>query len=405
MVLLLGCTGPTLSTDSEAPDTEESGSGWVLEVEEDAERPDPFPQVEVFSEELIHAFAFDLSSTEYSQLRNNPREWAEATLLVGGVTWDVGIKVKGSSTAQGIDDKPSLKIDFGFVHAEQRFYGMRRLNVHNMTLDPILSSEVLNWGFFRAADLPAPRVGYARVSIRGQDRGLYSVVEDIEDDFLGLWFEDGHGNLYENAQNYCDVESVGCFDREENDEGNDDALRALINAASLSGSAWHSAMKQQMDWDRFTGFMAMERAIAHWDSYSFDLSNYRLYHDPTADQWTFIPWSGDLGFGYRPWSYPDCGKHGVDPAQYDMGLLASRCEADEQCRNDVLDKMLDWADLVEAMDGRQRVEEALDRVRAEAETDPEHRYEMDHFESHGACVARFLEERPAVLRQWVSDNR
>ena len=400
MVVFFGCVEGSIGVDSEQ--TADPGPGW--RVEEDTERPLAFPDVDVFAADRIHAFDVELSSSALSQLRSNPREWAEATLELEGVSWALGVKVKGSSTSQGIDDKPSLKLDFGFVHPEQRFFGMRRLNVHNMTLDPILASEVLNWGFFRAAELPAPRVGYARVSIRGQDRGLYSVVEDIEDDFLGRWFADGHGNLYENAQNYCDVVSVGCFDREESDEGDDDALRALIDAANLSGSAWSDAMRGRMDWDRYTGFLAMERAIAHWDSYSFDLSNYRLYHDPTADRWTFIPWSGDLGFGYRPWSYPDCGRHGVDPQDYDMGLLSSRCMADAGCRDDVLDKMLDWADLLESMGPRQLVEDALHRVRAEAETDPEHRDDMDHFESHGACVATFLEERPEVLREWVSNS-
>ena len=41
------------------------------------------------------------------------------------------------------------------------------------------------------------------------------------------WYEDGDGNLYEHAENYCDFTHVGCFDADEFDEGTHDALRAL----------------------------------------------------------------------------------------------------------------------------------------------------------------------------------
>ena len=45
-----------------------------------------------------------------------------------------------------------------------------------------------------------------------------------------------------------------------------------------------TALAGQLDWDRYTGFLAMEASLAHWDSYSYDLSNYRFYHEPTEDE-------------------------------------------------------------------------------------------------------------------------
>ena len=402
VILLLACVDPTLPTED---DTSVVESSWLVEAEDETEVLPAFPEVDFFSDDVVLPVEIDLSSSSRTALRNNPRDYAPVDLIVGGNRLEVGIRFKGSSTTQSIDSKPSLKVRFDFVHPEQRFMGLRRINLHNLTLDPILSSEWLMWGIWRAAELPAPRVGYARLDINGDDRGLYTVVEDIEDDFLQRWYEDSDGNLYENAENYCDFTHVGCFDADEDDEGNDDALRALIDAAALNGAAWNSAMKERMDWELWTGFMAMERTVAHWDSYSFDLSNYRVYHEPTQDAWSFIPWSGDLGFGYRPWSYPDCGKHGVDPADHDMGMLSSGCKADAECRDDVLDKMLVYADLIESLGGSTLVEQALTRVRDEAETDPEHKWAMDHFDEHGACVAAFVDQRPDWVRDWVAANR
>ena len=88
-----------------------------------------------------------------------------------------------------------------------------------------------------------------------------------------------------------------------------------------------------------------------------------------------------------------------------MGMLSSGCKADAECRDDVLDKMLVYADLIESLGGSTLVEQALTRVRDEAETDPEHKWAMDHFDEHGACVAAFVDQRPDWVRDWVAANR
>ena len=283
LILLLACT----PTSTPVEETVDPGPQWVFDTPALESTP-TLEVVDVFSETETHGFSLELDSQARNDLRSDPYSWTEAVFIAGEVPYPIGIRIKGSSTYRDYGDKPSFKLRFDYVHSELRFNGMRRLNLHNMVLDPMLSSEVLNWGFFRAAALPAPRVGYARLDINGRDEGLYSIVEDIEDDFLKQWFGDSHGNLYENAENYCDLTRVGCFDKDEWDEGNDDALEGLISAARLNGQDWLGEMKERMDWERFVSFLAMERVVAHWDSYSYDVSNYRLYHDPTADTLSLI---------------------------------------------------------------------------------------------------------------------
>ncbi|MCP4807413.1 MAG: hypothetical protein GY913_12220 [Proteobacteria bacterium] len=401
MWLLLACNAVEVATpDSASPVDEET---WLVE-EADHTTLEGVELVDLFSDDDIWRIDLEFDSGARSDLRNDPYDWAEGLFTLQGVSFPIGAHVKGSSTYSSFDDKPSLKLDFGYVHEGLRYGSIRRVNLHNQVLDPIVSSEWLTYGFYRAADLPAARVGYARLYIDGEDRGIYTIVEDPEDDFLRRWFDDPDGNLYENASNYCDFTSVGCFDREESDEGDDSSLEALIEAANASRGEWLAGMQDQMDWDRYVGFLAMERTIAHWDSYSYDLSNYRVYHDPSAG-WSFLPWSADLGFGYRPWSYPDCGKHGVNPSDYDMGLLASGCEQNAQCISDVLDKMEEYADLLESMEAPVLAQQAMDRVHDEAASDPDHHNEMDHFEEHGECIVAWLDQRPDEIRAWVAANR
>jgi hypothetical protein len=49
--------------------------------------------------------------------------------------------------------------------------------------------------------------------------------------------------------------------------------------------------------DRFMTFMAMERLLCHWDGYSCNTNNYRLYFDPESGKAIFLPHGMDQLFG------------------------------------------------------------------------------------------------------------
>lgn len=361
---------------------------------------------EIFRDDIIHDVAITLDSGSVNDLNYDPTDYTDATLEIAGQELEVGVRIKGSSSFQYLSGKPSLKFDMDFVVPGQTLLGIRKLNMHNMYYDPSRFSEELTYGMFRAADLPAARTSYARVSINGTAYGLYSVVEVTDDPMLERWFTDNNGNLYENAANYCDLDDgVSCFDAEETDEGSDDALEAFIDAVTASGSDWLAGVEPLLLWEDYTGFLAMEMSIAHWDSYSYDLSNYRFYHDPVEDGWTLIPSSVDLSFGFRPWSYPDCGKHGVDPSDYTMGLLSSRCLSDAVCQEAVYARILDIADQLDEMDTTATITAAAARVRADVYEDSRSYYDEDKFEEHVVCVSDWLAQRPDELREWVAEQQ
>ena len=380
----------------------EEGSSFVEDTGlERLEGPVPA----LFSEERILELEINLDRDAVSDLGRNPTEYVVGELLYEGVPLAVGVRLKGSSSLDDLSGKPSFKIHFGFVVEGGELEGNNKLNLHNMRYDPMKMSEELSYGMWRDAGLPASRTGYARVKVNGADYGLYSVVEVADDPMLARWYDNPRGNLYENAANYCDLDDgIGCFDREEDDEGSDAALEALIAAAVAPGSSL-GGLADLIDWDRYPKFLAMEMSIAHWDSYAFDQSNYRFYHEPGLDRWSQIPSSMDLGFGYRPWSYPTCGRHGVDPATYTMGLLARRCLEDAACEAKVLDEILAAADRLEAMDTSARLRATADRIRDAVRDDPRRSTSMGEFEDHLDCVESWLSARPTELRAWVEARR
>ena len=417
MLSLLACTAVTLDWGRHvaASDTGAEHVGPPVQVGDDGVEEvggpgDTAPDVEedpwtrgetLFSPDVIHDFALQVPPSSLSSLSSQPFEYADATLISEGEELDVGIRIKGSSSYDDIYGKPSLKVNVNWLDEGQTFHGYKKFNLHNQTYDPMLMSEDLTLRMFRDAGLPASRSGYAWLTLNGQDYGLYSVIEPHGDQFLARWFDDNDGNLYEDGENSCDFDSCGCFEAEEWDEGTDDALWAMCQAVSAEDASWEEAAREHWDWDQLVGFMAMEAALGHWDSYSYDLSNFRIYHEPTLDRWSMVPSSTDLSFSYRPWSDPDCGDYANDPDGYDMGLLAAKCELSETCQAEFVEGVLAVAEQLEAMDTTATVAAAAERIRELVYADDRKRYSNSDFEEHVACVTAWLDQRPGELRGWA----
>lgn len=404
-----GTTDPgTTDPDTEAPaDTAVTGTEELPEVDSGLGFP-PHASDALYDREAVHQLTIRLSAEAITDLNRNGREYTEGQLFEGDTDYGaVGVRLKGGSTYNSLSGKPSFKLKFDWGDADGteeqwRFYSSKRVNLHSLIYEPSAVAEDLAYTFFRQADIPAPRVGYARVFVNDIDYGLYTVVEPPDDDFLERWFESDDGNLYEGVR--CDLDQCNCFDIEEFDEGNHDALYAYCSAAQTIGPDWLDAIQEHMDLERIVNFVAVEAAIAHWDSYSYNLNNYRFYHDPAAERWTMLPWSTDLAFGHSVSTQPGC-SYGTDVDGYDWGLLSSRCWSDATCKDALLDALELTADRIEAFDQDAWVTEAQDRLRDEVATDPKIRWDLSDFEEQGECIRAFLAGRPSYLRLWVEQHR
>src|SRR5436190_2578959 len=127
----------------------------------------------------------NLSALEYA--------YVKATISIDGETVrDVGLRMKGNSSYTSAEKTlhVPLKIDFDRFVDGQRFHGLATLNLHNNAFDHSKMREHLAYQVFREAGLPASRSSYAKVflTIPGKyerkEIGLYSIVEEVDKDFL-----------------------------------------------------------------------------------------------------------------------------------------------------------------------------------------------------------------------------
>lgn len=222
----------------------------------------------------MFALSLSVGSQEWLALQLDPETYVEATLEIEGETLLVGLRTKGSSTAEPLDGKPGLKVKLDAYVDGQSWGGVRAFNLHNSSLDPSMMRESIAYWLYRTAGLPAPRTGYAAVTLRGDYRGLYTVVEQKDRDFVAAWFASEDGSLYEDEMLNCDLDQrtpggTRCTCFEADLEGSHDSradLEQLCAAAVVDDDdAWLAAMQDKLAWDRMIGTLMMDTVIAHAD--------------------------------------------------------------------------------------------------------------------------------------------
>ncbi len=226
------------------------------------------------------------------------RPEVNATVRERGVTYtNVAIHPKGSAGSfRPIDTKPALTLNFSKNAPKQKFHGWNKLSLNNSVQDNSYLCESISRELFNAAGVPAPEAKHATVLLNGKDLGLYVAVEGYGKAFVKKHFSNTSGNLYDGG--FC-REITESLEVNSGDHPADrsDLKRLAQAASSLPASNRWAKLNQVLDMDRFLSMLAMEVMTCHWDGYSMNRNNYRVFHDLTSDRMVFMPHGMDQMFG------------------------------------------------------------------------------------------------------------
>ncbi len=197
-----GLTGPAPKIIPDAP-------GRITPEPNDEAAP-------IFDQAALRTFDIRISPANLATLDADPdaEEYVEGSLIFDGVEHGpVGVRYKGhigafAKCVQGSRDndlfdisgrkvcpKLNFKIKFNHYDKERRFFGLKKLQLHAMNVDPSLMRERLGYWLFRQMGVPAPRAVHVRVLVNGELAGLFVNVEQIDGRFTRSRFADGKGNL------------------------------------------------------------------------------------------------------------------------------------------------------------------------------------------------------------------
>ncbi len=359
---LAGCSGTpsAIPPDAAAPDARPGDAPIDPELE-----PDDL----LYSLDAVADLAIELDGGAMQSLRDEPRRWVCGRLGYAASVFPVGVRLKGSASFQSIDRKPGFKIRFdGRCGSRRRFFGRRGLTLNNLVQDRSSVREVLGYLVFRAAGVASPRAGYARVSLNGVPYGLYVDVENVDRDLLARHFADPTGPLYEGALEVdLRPDDLWAFELDEGDSPERAELAELIARAQEAGDSIFYGPDALVDRSAFLRFLAASAVTGDWDGY-WKPNNYRIYYEPTARLWYFLPWGLD-----QAWYLERTAFDGV-------GLLIQKCMSSRRCLRQYLGELERAAAMTEWLDLDRQLAAAVALIGADVEADPRRPFPMEEVE-------------------------
>ena len=266
----------------------------------DARTPSPSEsdlelQARLFGAREVIAVEIELDEAALSRLMEDPHsDYVTANITVDGHFLNrVGLKLKGGrGSFRRIDQKAAFKVDLNRFTPGQDLGGLRKLTFNNMIQDTTQSRERLTALAFQHLGLPVGRVGYAELSVNGENYGLYSHVETLDEAFLERAFPgDGHGNLYEGFDDHdLWLRDLVDFDQDAGDDVGKVDLRHLVSALDAATPATlDETVGEIVDLPLVRRFFAAEILTGHWDGYAQLRNNYYVYARPSDGRFVFLP--------------------------------------------------------------------------------------------------------------------
>lgn len=241
---------------------------------------------------------------------------AQLTLTdaTGTYTFDsVGVRLKGNSSDFHPGDKKAFKIDFNKFKVAQNYDGLKKLNFSNCFKDPTFMREKLFFDLCRTHGVPAPRANYANVKYNGEDWGFYTMIEQIDDQFLDWRIGNDSGNLFKAGSNFSGGDGEAnlvylgldqslyesSYELKSNEETNDwyDLIDFIYFLNSSSDAEFELGLPSRLDLGPFLSSVAFNNLFSNLDTYTLSARNYYLYHNMSTDQWEWIKWDANETFG------------------------------------------------------------------------------------------------------------
>ena len=241
-------------------------------------------------------FMTALGASRQFKPMESPYTYVEANVSIDGVVFPkVGLRKKGFIGSQS-NTRPSLKIKLNHVDKKGGIKGLTNLTLNNNKQDTSLVNQFMGYALFNTIGSPAPRCAYAKVTVNGENLGIYSHVETIRKPLLKRAFGNSDGTLYEGT--VVDFYE-GWENSFEHKRGDDAHGRAQINALIdllVDPKATEVDIGELVDLKSFYRFWATEGLVGFWDGYSSNKNNFFVYLNPEDDKFYFIPWGMDSIF-------------------------------------------------------------------------------------------------------------
>ncbi len=358
-----------------------------------------------FESDSVESIYVTIDDTEWQDLVDNALDKEDhlASVTYKGVTLEeVAFRTKGNSTLSQVASlsegsagysRFSFKIDTNEYVSGQKLLNLKKLNFNNNFNDPTYMRETISYNVMRNLGLPAPRTSFVNLYINDELHGLYTMVEQVDGEFLERNFTDPDGDLYkpDDADNeglvghdllWIDAafESYTAVELKTNEDVSENtALMTFLDEIN-NGSDYDSAL----DADAMLRYLAASTVMSNLDSYQGTLShNYYLYEED--DKFSIIPWDFNESFGTFTMGCGEVTELYIDePTQGALSerpLIAALLLSDENLNtyHGYISQLIEGDLNPDTLE--QTVEDIADLIRSDVENDPTAFYTSTEFET------------------------
>jgi spore coat protein CotH len=245
--------------------------------------------------------------------------WVRGELSADGKTYpEVGLRYKGGGSYLASIGKlrRNFKVDLDRHRADQRFHGLKTLNLNAGAADPTRVRESLAYAAYRAAGVPAPRTAFAELTLTvpgKHDRvlvGTYTLIEQVDKAFLKERFRDDTGLLMKPEVRFgarapltyqgdaWEPYQAALQPKREPTKAEAERVVAFLKLVDRgTDEQFRREIGDYLDVDAFLRFLGVTALVVNLDSFFTGGHNAFLYLRPDTNKVVFIPWDVDLAFG------------------------------------------------------------------------------------------------------------
>jgi spore coat protein CotH len=232
------------------------------------------PAAALFDDTKIHTVEITLDPANTQKLEQTAamEMWVQGEVTIDGMkVAPIGVRYKGNYTLTFCVQnrcRKSYKLDFAEFKKDNRFLGLKRLNLHVMFNDETYMRDSLAYGVQRDFGVPASRTAHAKVTVNGKPMGLYIMVEAVDGQFARTRFADGKGNVYKEEWPSSTTASPWMKALRTNRDDMPSVDRAVRFSNELKGANdgnFEQIVSKWIDVDTLAKTIALDRALQNWD--------------------------------------------------------------------------------------------------------------------------------------------
>jgi hypothetical protein len=241
---------------------------------------------------------------------------------------NVGFRLRGNTSRTA--KKKSFKVKFNAYTKGIKYQGVKELNLNSGHNDPTLVREKLFYDIWNRFGLPERRANFVKVYLNNAYYGLYTNIEEIDDDMMKRVFgkDKDTGNLYkctypadlkyidDNQTTYKNLKNSTAtggrtYDLKTNETLDDySGLVNLIKTLNQTPTAnLETEVPKVLNMTNFIKAYVVEVACGHWDDHAYNKNNFFLYHHPNG-YFEFISYDPDNCMGVD-WVSKDWGTRNI----------------------------------------------------------------------------------------------